>query len=120
VISITVRRDVNVHVVSLSGVADADLARMLLDTVRQLAVEDGPVVVDLTDVTLVRPDAIRAMLQQLSNVGTLRVVSGRATAREILRRCGLGAHALYGTVEEALDALVDAAQSTAGGREAAT
>ena len=44
---------------SLSGVADAELLAMLLDTVRKLAVEDGPVVVDLSEVTLVAPDALR-------------------------------------------------------------
>ena len=79
-IDITVRHQLGSHIVSLSGVADAELLAMLLETVRQLAVEDGPVVVDLSEVTLVAPDALRATLVGLAAVPTLRVVSRRDTA----------------------------------------
>src|SRR5262245_152175 len=101
-IDIRVRAKGGAYVVSLSGVADAALLGMPLETVRQLAVEDGPVVVDLSDVTLIAPDAIRSMLESLSSVRELRVVSTRDTAREILRRCGLNRASLCKTVEEAV------------------
>jgi anti-anti-sigma regulatory factor len=101
-IDIRVRAQRGAYVVSLTGVADAALLGMLLETVLQLAVEDGPVVVDLSDVTLIAPDAIRSMLETLSAVGDIRVVSTRDTAREILRRCGLDRASLCKTVDEAV------------------
>ena len=101
-IDIRVRAHHGAYVVSLSGVADAALLGMLLDTVRQLALEDGPVVVDLSDVTLIAPDALRSMLEDLSNVRDLRVVSTRDTAREMLLRCGLDPGALCSTVDHAV------------------
>ena len=101
-IDIKVHRQLGSHVVSLSGVADAALLAMLLDTVRQLAVEDGPVVVDLSEVTLVAPDALRETLVGLAAVPTLRVVSRRDTARVILLRCGLAAGMLFASVDDAL------------------
>jgi anti-anti-sigma factor len=101
-IDIRVRAQRGAYVVSLSGVADAAVLGMLLETVLQLAVEDGPVVVDLSDVTLIAPDAIRSMLESLSAAGDIRVVSTRDTAREILRRCGLDPASLCKTVDEAV------------------
>jgi anti-anti-sigma regulatory factor len=108
---IRVRAHAGAYVVSLSGVADAALLGMLLETVRQLAVEDGPVVVDLSDVTLIAPDAIRSMLETLSSVRDLRIVSTRDTAREILRRCGLNRESLCKTVDEAVAVVGRAAAS---------
>jgi anti-anti-sigma regulatory factor len=102
---IRVRSQLACHVVELHGVGNAALLMMLFETVRQLAVEDGPVVLDLTEVTLVDPDALRATLGELSRVSTLRVVSTRDTAREILRRCGLEGDSLFATVADAIDGI---------------
>ena len=102
-IDIKVRHQLGSHIVSLNGVADADLLAMLLDTVRQLAVEDGPVAVDLSEVTLVAPDALRSTLVGLAAIPTLRVVSRRDTARVILLRCGLAPGMLFTNVNDALE-----------------
>jgi hypothetical protein len=102
-IDIRVRHQLGSHIVSLTGVADAELLAMLLDTVCQLAVEDGPVVVDLSEVTLVAPDALRSTLVGLAAVPTLRVVSHRDTARVILLRCGLPPGMLFANVDDALE-----------------
>ena len=110
-IDISVRHQLGSHIVSLSGVADAELLAMLLETVRQLAVEDGPVVVDLSEVTLVAPDALRSTLVGLAAVPTLRVVSQRDTARDILLRCGLASGMLFATVDDALGATTLAART---------
>jgi anti-anti-sigma regulatory factor len=104
-LEIRVRRQEDCHVVELNGVGDAALLGMLLATVSRLALEDGPVVVDLSDVTLVAPDALRATLEALSDVGGLRVVSTRDTARVILRRCGLAGDSLFPSVEAALEGM---------------
>jgi hypothetical protein len=107
-IDISVRHQLRAHIVSLTGVADAELLAMLLDTVRQLAIEDGPVVVDLSEVTLVAPDALRSTLVGLATVPTLRVVSRRDTARVILLRCGLAPGMLFANVDDALGAVAPA------------
>ena len=101
---------------SLSGVADAELLTMLLETVRQIAVEDGPVVVDLTDVTLVAPDALRSTLVGLAEVPTLRVVTQRDTARVILLRCGLAPGMLFASVDDALRGVDSGCAVVEGGR----
>jgi len=51
------------------------------------------------------------MLENLSAVRDLRVVSTRDTAREILRRCGLDRASLCKTVEEAVAIVGRAAAS---------
>ncbi len=102
-IDIRVRHQLGSHIVSLSGVADAELLAMLLDTVCRLAVEDGPVVIDLSEVTLVAPDALRSTLLGLGAVPTLRVVSQRDTARVILLRCGLPPGMIFASVDDALE-----------------
>ena len=109
-IDIKVHHERGSHVVSLSGVADAELLAMLLETVRQIAVEDGPVVVDLTDVTLTAPDALHATLVGLAEVPALRVVSQRDTARDILLHCGLAPGMLFASVDDALPASTPAPQ----------
>jgi hypothetical protein len=91
-------------VVTISGIADGALVRRLVDTLGSLP-RVGPVVLDLSDVTLSDPDAVRVLsthIERYVGVTRARLVCARLSARRMLRRFGHRALRLYPSVESAL------------------
>ena len=85
--------------IEVEGVGAPGLLVCIGDVVAT-AVAGGPVVLDLSGVLLVSPEAVRALVDKLripSDHGRLRIVCARLSARRMLHQFGDGSLALFST-----------------------
>lgn len=92
-------------VVALAGVAERGA---LASVAEALGAVDGGVVIDVDDLWLVDPHAVRAFLRHLTDgLGpAVAFACGRLSCRQVLRRWGGADLRVYPTVADALAAMV--------------
>jgi hypothetical protein len=86
--------------VALDGVGDPSVLECIGDAIVD-ALDDGPVVLDITGVLLVNPDAVRSLVERLrvpALHGGLSIVSSRLSARRMLRQFGGQELAVFASV----------------------
>jgi anti-anti-sigma regulatory factor len=117
--SVAIRTEQLAVVVEVSGLADATLAVTLA---RELSVlePDDRVVVDLSDAVLVGPAALCDLIDEVVAAGEdpdrICLVCERLSTQVLLRRYGATEQAaVFGTVNDALQALVMKAEGYGGG-----
>lgn len=89
-----------------AGVLDADVLERVTEGIAARTI-DGPVIVDLSDLTLAYPTAVREMLGRLAQVGA-GVVCDRPTGRRLLDRLGDGGVRIFPSLESACSNLAAA------------
>jgi hypothetical protein len=97
-----------VPVLVVAGPAEPESLGVLADDVDRAWLGGGPIVLDLSDATLIADPALRSFLQRLVRLdaeeGRLRLVCSRSSGRKALRLCCAEAYgSVFGSVDLAVD-----------------
>jgi hypothetical protein len=102
-LTVNVRDHTGMPVVKLAGAGCSDLLTRVADGIGAVA-DGGPVVIDMSEVTLNHPECIHEFVRALCEATTdVRLVTSRLTARRVVRWCRPpSSAAVFASVDEAL------------------